>query len=162
MPCPVVVNFCLAYKVIPSLLHFVTHTYCWIAQIHCCVTPVDLEIPGSLRSFLPAKHLSSQFQVLCIFFLKFFLHHRLLSLIHVVNPIRPYMTIYQPYVSWGWLGLGFHFFLEITYQWMIDHIQRNHEVCMPRTLKNSVWLTRICTVIRKYVTGAAQCAPPSV
>ena len=65
------VNFCLAYKVIPSLLYFVIHTYCWIAQIHCCVTPVDLEIPGSLRSFLPAKHLLS-FKFYVSFFVIFF------------------------------------------------------------------------------------------
>ena len=47
------------------------NTYCWIAQIHCCVTPVDLEIPGSLRSFLPAKHLLS-FKFYVSFFCNFF------------------------------------------------------------------------------------------
>ena len=27
--------------------------------------------------------------------------------------------------GWGWVGLGFQFFLERTYQWMIDHIQKD-------------------------------------
>ena len=34
-------------------------------------------------------------------------------------------TLCPPKVSWGWVGLGFQFFLEMTYQWMIDHIQKD-------------------------------------
>ena len=90
---------------------------------------------------------------------------------------------------WGFGVLGFQFFLEMTYQWMIGHIQKDswslyaskimfdfwilllvarclaHFVGVPPYKFWYFWLTLfrtcICTLICKYGTGrgGAQCAP---
>ena len=71
MPCPVFCQFLSCLQGDPFFVVF-CNTYCWIAQIHCCVTPVDLEIPGSLRSFLPENTYLLSFKFDVSFFCNFF------------------------------------------------------------------------------------------